>query len=100
MKKLTILGLGALAVMCACNSKPSTEYTINGTTDAADGETIYFIYQLSADSTVKDSCVVANGAFTFTGSIETPKMGYISCGPMSYTNQKVRPLMVEPGIAR
>jgi len=37
MNKLSILGMGALAIMCACNSQPSTEYTINGTTDIPDG---------------------------------------------------------------
>ena len=42
MNKLSILGMGALAIMCACNSQPSTVYTINGTTDIPDGETIYF----------------------------------------------------------
>ncbi len=97
MNKLSILGIGALAVMCACNSKPSTEFTINGTTDAADGDTIYFSYMVSADSTYKDSCVVANGAFTFAGSIDTPKAGYLSNGPLTYSNEKVRSLMVEPG---
>lgn len=97
MNKLSILGIGALAVMCACNSKPSTEYTINGTTDTPDGETIYFSCMVSNDSTYQDSCVVANGAFTFTGNIATPKMGYISRGPLSYMNEKVRTLMVEPG---
>ncbi len=97
MKKLSILGLGTLAIMCACNSKPSTEYTINGTTDLADGEMVRMMYNVSADSTVKDSCVVANGAFTFTGSIEQPKQGYIYAGEMTYGNNKMRQLMVEPG---
>ena len=97
MNKLSILGMGALAIMCACNSQPSTEYTINGTTDIPDGETIYFACMVSNDSTYKDSCVVANGAFSFAGSLATPKLGYISRGPITYMNEKVRQLMVEPG---
>jgi len=40
---------------------------------------------------------VANGAFTFTGNIASPKMGYISRGPLTYMNEKVRNIMVEPG---
>jgi len=97
MNKLSILGIGVLAVMCACNSKPTTEYAINGSTDLADGETIYFSYQVSDDSTYQDSCVVAKGAFAFKGNIATPKIGYISHGKIQYINEKVRPLMVEPG---
>lgn len=97
MKKFSVLGLGALAVLCACNSKPSTEYAINGTTDLADGEMIYFMYQVDKDSTFTDSVAVANGAFAFTGNIETPKYGYVSHGPIKYINEKVRPFMVEPG---
>ncbi|MCM1052038.1 MAG: AhpC/TSA family protein [Paenibacillus sp.] len=97
MKKLSILGLGTLAIMCACNSKPSTEYTINGTTDIPDGEMIHISFRVADDSTFKDSCAVANGAFTFTGTVETPKMAYISRGPVKYIDESVRPIMIEPG---
>lgn len=97
MNKSSILGLGTLAIMCACNSKPSTEYTINGTTDLADGEMVRMMYAVSSDSTVVDSCVVANGAFTFNGNIEIPKQGYIYIGEMPYGTETVRQLMIEPG---
>ena len=73
--------MGALAIMCACNSKPSTEYTINGTTDIPDGETIYFACMVSNDSTYKDSCVVANGAFSFAGSLATPSSATSAVAP-------------------
>ena len=55
MKKLSILGLGMLAVMSACNSKPSTEYTINGTTDLPDGEWVRLHFMVDRDSVFKDS---------------------------------------------
>lgn len=97
MKKLSFIGLGALAIMSACNSKPSTEYSINGTTDIADGEMIQLSFRVSDDSTFRDSCAVTNGTFTFAGTVETPKMAYISRGPIKYIDESVRPLMIEPG---
>ena len=97
MKKLSFFGLGALAIMSACNSKPSTEYSINGTTDIADGEMIQLSFRVSDDSTFRDSCAVTNGTFTFAGTVETPKMAYISRGPIKYIDESVRPLMIEPG---
>lgn len=97
MKKLSILGLGALAIMSACDSKPTTEYTIAGTTDLADGEMLRIEFPVSKDSVFSDSCVVANGAFTFKGNIEVPRVGYIYYGAPSYTNEKIRQIMVEPG---
>lgn len=96
MNKLTIFGIGALALMNACNSKPSNEYTINGTTDMPDGELVFITY-MTADSTYQDSCAVANGVFSFMGTIEKPQMGYISLGKLTYMNDKVRPFMLEPG---
>ncbi|MCM1077099.1 MAG: AhpC/TSA family protein [Bacteroides sp.] len=97
MKKISVLGLGALAVLCACSSKPSSEYKINGTTDLADGEMIYLMYQVAKDSTFTDSVAVANGTFAFSGNVATPKFGYVSHGPIKYINEKVRPMMIEPG---
>ena len=78
MKKLSILGLGALAIMSACDSKPTTEYTIAGTTDLADGEMLRIEFPLSNDSVYNDSCVLANGAFTFKGNIDVPRVVYLS----------------------
>ncbi len=97
MKKLSILGLGMLAVMSACNSKPSTEYTINGTTDLPDGEWVRLHFMVDRDSVFKDSVAVVNGAFTFTGNIELPKQCTIYSGEPSYTNKKMRQMIIEPG---
>lgn len=98
MKTKLFIGLGAMALIASCSSKPSTEYTINGTTDAADGETVYLTYRLSSDSTVNDSAVVANGTFSFTGNIEIPKSAYISLGKRQNANGKIRQMMIEPGV--
>ena len=97
MKKLTILGLGVLAVMSACNSKPTTEYTINGTTDLPDGEWVHLYYMAAKDSVVNDSVAVANGAFVFNGNIELPKQATIFSGEPSYTNKKMRQMILAPG---
>lgn len=97
MKKLTIISLGTLAVMCACNSKPSNEFTINGTTDLADGEIVRLYYSAS-DTLYGDSAVVANGAFTFTGTVDRPFSGAVYYGGnMQLTPDNARQIIVEPG---
>lgn len=97
MKKLLFLALGA-AVLGACSSKPTDAYTINGTTDLADGEMIFMSYQLDADSTFVDSVEVANGTFAFNGAVEYPRMAYISHGKPKYIDETVRPIMIENAV--
>lgn len=96
MKQLSVFAVGALALMCACGSKTSNEYTINGTTDLADGEVLTLVYQLE-DSTVTDTIHVAGGVFTASGTLERPLAAYIVYGEPGYNNEKMRQFMLEPG---
>lgn len=88
---------GMLGLMWACNSTPSTSYSINGTTDLADGETLKLMYRVSDDSTFVDSCVVTGGKFSFNGNIEKPDQAFIFNGETYYNNNKTRQIMLEPG---
>ncbi len=97
MKKLLWAALGLTALISACNSKPSNEYIINGTTDLADGEIIRLSYEVNNDSTFQDSCVVAQGKFSFKGTIDTPAMGWLSTGNQNDGTGKYRMMMFEPG---
>lgn len=96
MKKLLYLALG-VAALGACNSKPVDAYKINGTTDLADGEMIYITYTLTQDSTFVDSVAVANGAFVFNGTVDYPRVAYISKGSPRSANEAVRVFMIENG---
>ena len=97
MKKLLWAALGLTALISACNSKPSNEYIINGTTDLADGEIIRLSYEVNNDSTFQDSCVVAQGKFSFKGTIDTPAIGWLSTGNQNDGTGKYRMMMFEPG---
>lgn len=92
--------MSALAVMCACNSKLTNEYTINGTTDLADGEFVKMMYYVGKDSNFVDSVAVANGAFTFNGTVDRPYTAMIIAGTdmmQAYQNGKMRNFIIEPG---
>lgn len=95
MKKLLFVAMGAAALV-ACNSKhASNAYSINGTTDLPDGEMVYITYQASDDSTYVDSVAVNGGKFAFNGSVETPRMAYISKNLSRRDNQAYRPIIIE-----
>lgn len=93
MKNLFILPLAALALFSACRQAPSDRYTISGTTDLSDGETVYLAYRVSSDSTVVDSATVANGAFTFSGSIVNPRYAHIY---RDMYGRRLRTFVLEP----
>ncbi len=96
MRTLLFIGIGAMAMMSACTSKISADYSINGTTDLADGEMIHLTYSISADSVFNDSVAVANGKFTFSGTIDIPYQAKVYADDNSQDSQKVRTFMIEP----
>lgn len=76
MKRMNLLRLIALPVLlvaivgCGGNK---TEYTINGTLadEAFEGANVY-MFDVENQTVKLDSTVVANGAFAFSGELETP----------------------------
>lgn len=98
MKKLMFAGLAAVtAILCACGGGQKTQFTLNGTTDLADGEVLIVSYRLSADSTVTDTIAVANGQFTYTANIDRPTQAVIFNGVPSRNNYRMRSFYLEPG---
>ncbi|MCM1297378.1 MAG: AhpC/TSA family protein [Muribaculaceae bacterium] len=97
MDKKILLEMGLVALMAACASKPSTEYTIQGTTDLKDGEMLYLSYSVSTDSVFTDSVAVDNGKFLFTGTIDHPYAARIFTGKQN-DGGKSRRFMIEPSI--
>ena len=95
MKQSSIIALGALAILCACNSRPANQFDLNGEIDGADGQTIYITYALG-DSIVTDSTVISNGSFTFTGTIDTPVRGAIYTGVPDWNNKALANVYFEP----
>lgn len=96
MKKILFIGLGAAAIISACNNRPANQYDLNGTISGADGQTIYIVSMIG-DSTVTDSTVIENGKFTFTGTTDNVNMASIYMGTPSYENKAMTRLYLEPG---
>ncbi|MDE7027736.1 MAG: DUF4369 domain-containing protein, partial [Duncaniella freteri] len=89
MKQLSILALGAVAVLTACNSRPANQFDLKGTIDGADGQTIYLVYARN-DSVKTDSTVIADGTFTFTGIAEVPVSATFYTGDVMNWESKTR----------
>ncbi len=89
MKQLSILALGAVAVLTACNSRPANQFDLKGTIDGADGQTIYLVYTRN-DSVKTDSTVIADGTFAFTGIAEVPVSATFYTGDVMNWESKTR----------
>ena len=89
MKQLSILALGAVAVLTACNSRPANQFDLKGTIDGADGQTIYLVYARN-DSVKTDSTVIADGTFAFTGIAEVPVSATFYMGDVMNWESKTR----------
>lgn len=98
MKTQLLICAGALAMIAACTSKPSNEFTINGETDLKDGDMIYLSYSVSSDSVYNDSVAVANGKFAFSGKIDHPYAAKIFAGEENGNSPKSRRFMIEPSV--
>ena len=95
MKKNIAILCAALtsAIVCGCGN--NNQFTINGTVDdsALDGEKVYLHNLNPYQNQPVDSCVVTNGRYTLTGSVEEPWFGVLEGAKTSLSV----PLVVEPG---
>ena len=82
MKNL-FFSAAALLALAACNQTPTDRFSINGTATGADGQTLYLKYNVG-DSTYLDSVIIANGKFSFTGTVEHPISARIILGTHKY----------------
>ncbi len=97
MKKTILFAVVAAVMAASCTE--SNKYVINGTIGNNDGKTVYLNYQIG-DNTVKDSVVIADGKFTFSGNLDRPYCsGALFIGDMN--DMQNRPdfcqLALEPG---
>lgn len=76
MRKL-IFGLLAIGVMASCSSPKSDEFVIQGKVRGEKVEKVYLQKSKEGSLEVLDSAMVENGAFKFTGKIDTPDLYYI-----------------------
>lgn len=94
-----ILLAGAIAMFCACTSKPAGHFSVSGKISGADGREIY-LYRTSNDrsSTTVDTAVIGNGRFIFEGVQGTPIGATLMMGnPRDWENKTRTGLFVEPG---
>lgn len=96
MKKLLFIGLGAAAILSACNSRPANQYDVNGSISGADGQTIYMV-TAPGDSMITDSVVIENGKFTFSGTTDKVAGATLYIGEPVYGNKTVARFYLEPG---
>ncbi|PKP06641.1 MAG: hypothetical protein CVU10_03520 [Bacteroidetes bacterium HGW-Bacteroidetes-5] len=76
-KNLSRFGAFMLVLVLAVTScKPSTTFKITGTLDGIEDGSKVILMSMS-NRTLTDTAVVANGTFTFTGSVEEPSMYYL-----------------------
>lgn len=97
MKKTILFAVVAAVVAASCTE--NNKYVINGTIGDNDGKTVYLNYQIG-DSTVKDSVVIADGKFTFSGTLDRPYCsGTLIIGDMNDMQNRPDfcPLALEPG---
>ena len=83
-----ICAVAVITLMGSCGNK--NQYVINGTVADMNGMTVYLVCD-GKDAPV-DSAIVADGTFTFTGTVEEPW----SAGLLTY-NGPIAELIVEPG---
>lgn len=95
MKKTlqTIFAVALMAVVASCGNK--NEFTINGTVDnpELEGQTVYMLNMSGENEGPVDSTVIADGKFTFKGTVDEPWMAMMGCPEAQYIVSAV----VEPG---
>lgn len=61
-----------MLVSSCISRQPGNRFTLNGTINEADGESIYLTYALNDTAFVIDTASICDGAFVFTGTMEKP----------------------------
>lgn len=91
MKKIVMLA-AVTAMLGACNTATKT-YTLTGTVDSLfNGTTAYLVCGEQEDSTV-----VENGAFAFSGQIDTPKLARVVMMNAEARKRTGAQVVLEPG---
>lgn len=72
------------------------KFVINGQAPELNGKYVHLSYGTGNDNQIKDSVVVANGKFKFTGVVAGPTFGYISLGGRALSFDDVFSVVLEP----
>ncbi|OJV83259.1 MAG: hypothetical protein BGO34_16415 [Bacteroidia bacterium 44-10] len=97
MRKLIYLFIIAGTLLSCQNSN---KYTITGTVagDAYEGTNVYLQQMTDNAMEATDTAVVQNGAFSFSGTTDTPLLRFIALDESVNPQQENRiPVLVEPG---
>lgn len=95
MKALTIISLGAAALLAACTSRPADGFSLTGHITGADNTTVCLSYN-TGDSSIIDSAAVKDGMFQFSGRLEHPAQAVLYI-PSDDPRQRVFvPIFIEP----
>ena len=95
MKKLSLILFGLLILLNACQDVEKNTFKLNGTTNLPEGKQIFRI-QANANNqpTTIDTATVANGQFSFKGSVEQIDVNFL----FVEGEQVNTPFIVEEGI--
>lgn len=94
MKKLFILTLLASAMAVGCGHKKNDAYSLSGTIEGADGQSVYLM-KVIGDSLATDTAVIKNSGFIFEGSLSEPVNAMLLSG--TATADCVLNFVLEPG---
>lgn len=87
-----ICTVAVIALMGSCGNK--NHYVINGTVGSEmDGKTVYLVNANAMEDGFVDSAVVADGQFTFEGTVEEPWLAMVGSDKLGI----LPALVVEPG---
>ncbi|QIH32881.1 redoxin domain-containing protein [Sphingobacterium sp. DR205] len=83
-------------MMTSLTVSAQKKFVINGLAPELNGKYVHLSYGTGNDNQIKDSVVVANGKFKFTGAVAGPTFGYISLGGQALSFDNIFSVVLEP----
>lgn len=92
MKK-TLFALLLSVIFCACKGQQST-YVLNGT---LNDKTVNTVYLISSNQVIDSAAVDQSGHFTMSGSVQEPKLAYLTNARSTRESSLNCTMVLEPG---
>ena len=101
MLRSFIIAAGSMVIAMTSYSQSSPgKFSLIGKCPAALKGMVYIVYSGVDDKTVKDSCRIQNGAFSFTGNIPEPVQSWLTLKQPGKKDVAETNLYLEPGLIK
>jgi len=100
MKKLIVLLITGGTLIPAFSQKQENIFKILGQLNGQNSGTMYLSYTDKENRRVRDSAVISNGKFYFTGSVTGPTMAYLSLKEEKRTEGNSTNIFLEPAVMK